>query len=238
MQNSCRIDCNECRAHPFSIFKHMLPGSMNTIEQSKVCQQYKKGEIIFHEGSLPRGLYCVLSGKIKVVQTGLDGKEQILHLVHDGHVMGHRALLANDTYSCTAIAIEDASVCFIPKRSFFELAAQHPEFALHIAQILAEELRKAELKITSTAQRPVKERLALALLDLSEKYGFMADHKTIDIDVKRLDLANLAGTTRETATRFLHELQEQAIVSLSGKRICIENFQALQLLTHMPVKNC
>lgn len=219
MKEEKNISCLNCKARIDSIFKNLSLDVMQKIDDIKTAQFYKKGELLFNEGAYPRGLYCVNAGKVKVVQAGLDGKEQIMHLINDGDVMGHRAILGEDQYSCSAVAMEDTHVCFIPKQQFYGMVESNSKLALNIAHLLADELKEAEQKITFTAQRPVKDRLAQAILFLKKNYGVEKDNATISIDVKRLDLANLAGTTRETATRFLHELQEQNTIELIGKKI-------------------
>lgn len=91
-----------------------------------------------------------------------------MHLIHDGNVMGHRAILSEDTYSGKAVAMEDSHVCFIPKIPFYEMAENISKLALKIAHTLADELKEAEQKITHTAQRPVKDRIAHCLLVLKK----------------------------------------------------------------------
>ncbi|MFN0203879.1 MAG: Crp/Fnr family transcriptional regulator [Bacteroidia bacterium] len=198
------------------------------LDVAKECKWIKRGELLFQEGSYPRGLYCVHSGKIKVFQMGTDSKEQIVHLVHDGDVMGYRAMLSDDVYSCSAAAMEDSQVCFIPKADFYQLLEKHPKLLLKITQLLAHKLKEAEQKITQMAHQPVKERLIQVLFSLIDNYGFKADKITIDLMIKREDIANLVGTTRETAIRLLYDLQTQKIVELDGKYIKILDEKALK----------
>ena len=215
------IACQLCKARSASIFNDLKPAELQALDAIKQCQFFKKGEFLFHEGAYPRGLYCVQSGKLKVTQTGMDGREQIVHLVNDGDMMGYRALLGDDLFSCSAVAMEDSHVCFVPKASFYTMVENNSKLALKIAQLLSADLREAERKITHTAQRPVKDRLAEALLDLKRNYGYAEDALTINVSITREDLANLAGTTRETATRLLYDFQEQQLIRLNGKKISL-----------------
>lgn len=216
-------NCSACKARFNSIFKELNGDALNEIDEAKSCKQYHKGEVIFNEGSFPRGLFCVQSGKIKLSQIGADGKEQIVHLAHDGDVMGYRAILGEDTYSCSALALEDSKVCFIPKIQFNNLVEHNSKLTLQIVHLLTDELKEAERKITNTAQQPVKNRIAQSLISLIKNYGFEQDQMTINVSIKREELANLAGTTRETATRLLYDLQEEKMVELAGKKIKILN---------------
>jgi CRP/FNR family transcriptional regulator len=197
------------------------------MDEMKTCHLYKKGEELFQIGRHPKGLFCVIKGKIKVYQKGMDGKEQIVHLISDGNIMGHRALFGEDTYSCSAIALEETQVCFLPKSKFFEMISNEGKLTFKIAQLLANELKAAEDIITSTAQQPVLERVAKMLLVLQKQYGFMEDQTTINIEMKREDFANIVGTTRETATRCLYQFKKEGLIDLIGKRIRIEDLQQL-----------
>lgn len=217
------IICSNCKSRCQSIFKDLGSNETSQIDEGKKVLFFKRGDELFSEGSYPKGLFCVKSGKIKVFQMGADGKEQILHLIHDGNVMGHRAIFSEDKYSCSAIAMEDSQVCFIPKSDFSAILENNPKLILNIAHLLSVELKEAEQKITQMAHQPVKDRVILVLFNLIDNYGFKDDDATINLIIKRDDIANLAGTTRETATRFLYELQDQAIIELVGKYIKIKN---------------
>lgn len=103
----------------------------------------------------------------------------------------------------------------------------NPELASRFMKRLATDLRHAEEKAVQMAQKTVRERVAKALLLLKEVYGYEDDNATLNIDLKREELAGLAGTVRETATRFLSEFTESQIISLSGKKIRILDLQKL-----------
>lgn len=232
MQIKKHSDCRACAARINSIFKELKDEELQRLEENKSCNHYHKGEVIFNEGAYPRGLFCVQSGKVKLSQMGADGKEQIVHLANDGDIMGYRAILGEDTYSCSAMALEDSKVCFIPKAQFNELIENNSKLTLQIVHLLSDELKEAERKITNTAQQPVKNRIAQSLISLIKNYGFEQDNITINVSIKREELANLAGTTRETATRLLYEMQEQKLIELVGKKIRILNQVLLKNLAN------
>lgn len=227
MQNLHDINCHNCKKNAKSIFCTLKADELEIVNQVKRCRVYQRGEIIFEEGAGPKGIYCIESGKVKVSQLGLDGKDQILHLAKDGDVMGYRATLSGDLFSCSAIAIEKSNICFVPKDVFINLVGSNSKLALKIIHLFSSELKKIETNLTKITQRPVKERIAQSLLLLKNKYGLEADGSTINITVKREEIANLAGTTRETATRVLYHFQDEKIIELIGKKIKILNLQLL-----------
>lgn len=188
---------------------------------------FRKGQVIFGEGAHPLGLYCVNNGKIKLSHRGEDGKEQIVRLSKEGDVLGYRALLTNERYNATAIALDDTEICFIPRDTFFNVLKNNPDLSFEIIKMLSTELRKAEDRITDLAQKPVRERMAEGLLFLKETYGFEADGSTINIILSREDIANLVGTATETAIRLLSEFKNDKIVEFIGKKIRILDYERL-----------
>ena len=226
---SCEFtpNCTQCTQESKRIFCALKGEELELLNASKRCQVFEKGEIIFHEAGAPKGIYCIQKGKVKVSQLGLDGKDQILHLATDGDVMGYRATLSGDLYSCSATALEQSHVCFIPKEVFTSLVANNSKLALEIIHLFSQELKKIETNLTKITQRPVKERIAQSLLLLKNKYGVEANESTINITITREEIANMAGTTRETATRALYHLQDNKTIELLGKKIKILNFKVL-----------
>lgn len=227
MSNEIHKNCTNCVQGSKSIFCALKTEELELINQAKRCQVFEKGETIFQEAAAPKGIFCIEKGKVKVSQLGIDGKDQILHLAKDGDVMGYRATLSGDIYSCSATAIEQSHICFIPKDIFISLVEKNSKLALQIIHLFSKELKKIETNLTKITQRPVKERIAQSLLLLKNKYGVEADEATINITIKREEIANMAGTTRETATRVLYHLQENNVIELLGKKIKIINFKIL-----------
>ena len=141
--------------------------------------------------------------------------------------MGYRALLSGDKYSASAVVMEDSGICFIPKELFMGILQKDGILSMEIMKLLSDDLRKAETSITHLAQKPVRERLAEALLFIKETYGFEEDGKTIDLKITREELANIVGTATETTIRLLSELKNENVLQLEGKKIAILNLAKL-----------
>ena len=227
MLDQTHINCQNCKQSSKNIFCALNGDELNRIDQSKRCQVFEKGELIFSEADEPKGIYCIEKGKAKLVQLGPDGKDQILHFANEGDVMGYRATLSGDLFSCSAVAIEKSNICFIPKDIFISAVGNNSKLALEIIHLFSEELKKIESNLTKITQGPVKERIAQSLLLLKNKYGFDSDQATINITIKREELANMAGTTRETATRILYSFQEEKLIQLIGKKIKIVDLKGV-----------
>lgn len=233
MNRTEQVSCMQCNSRLKSIFNESGSIDMAEMNSSKTCQYFKKGETIFEEGAYPHGLYCINSGKIKVTQNGADGREHIVHLSKDGDVMGYRAVLSGDKYSCSAVALENSSVCFIPTKVFIAMVEKDPKLAFKIIHLFSNELKTAERSITDIAQKSVKERLAQGLLLLKESYGYESDNATLNIVLTREDIANIVGTARETVIRLLFDMDKEKVLELNGKKIKILDYSKLLRLANI-----
>ena len=222
-----RPDCNHCAKRFSNVFCQAKYDTMSEINSEKECTLYKKGEYIFKEGARPHGIFCVNHGKIKLVKTGDDGRDHIVRLVKPGDPLGYRSLLSGDRYTSSAVALEDSGVCFIPKEMFMALMQKDSDLTMEMIKLLSNDLKKAEVTLTHLAQKPVRERMAEAILFIKETYGFETDGKTIDAQFSREDLANIVGTATETAIRLLSEFNKDEIIHLHGKKIQIINLPKL-----------
>lgn len=225
--------CETCQSRIGSVFCHLSDEELINLSIQKNCSYYQKGQQIFNEGNSPSGLYCVNKGKIKLSQSGSEGKEQIIRLAKDGDILGYRSLISGETYSASAIALEDSKVCLIPKTMFFELIQSNSDITTKIMKLLASDLKDAENKITNLAQKPVIERLAEALLMLKEYYGYQKDESSLNLTITREEIANIVGTATETAIRILSELKREGIIDLEGKKIKILKNDALIKLANL-----
>ena len=219
--------CENCSNRMRSVFCDLHGNELESLNESKGCGDYKKGQIIFNAGAYPHGLYCVNEGKIKIYRVGDEGKEQIIRLAKGGDILGYRALLSGDKYSSTAMAIDDCKICFIPQSSFLKLLEGNGMLSMQLMKLLSNDLKEAEHRITDLAQKPVRERVAEALLYLKHTYGYEQDGVTIDVTLSREDIANIVGTATETTIRLLSELKHDQVIGLNGKHISILDHKQL-----------
>jgi CRP/FNR family transcriptional regulator len=225
--------CDECRSRVKSIFCDLSDDQLNELSIEKSCSVYKKGQIIFSEGNRPAGLYCINSGRVKVYQTGEDGREQILRLAKEGDIIGYRALIGGDVYSASATALEDSVICFVPRIKFFELLRVNSELSNRLLKLLSHDLKEAEHRLVGLAQKPVRERMAETLLTLKQFYGTQEDGQTINATLTREEIANFAGTVTETAIRVLSDFKNEKLITLSGRKIKILDTKGLLRAAHI-----
>jgi CRP/FNR family transcriptional regulator len=216
-----------------NFFDGISPDEIRTLNEYSNLITMSKGEVIFKEGETPTGLYSIVKGKIKVYRTGAEGKEQIVRLSNKGDLVGYRAMIGDDEYRNGAACLEETRLCFIPKDIVMRVVDNNTILHKRIIHLLSEDLRFAEQKIKELAQKPVRERVADALLQLKDKYGYEKDESTINISMSREELANLVGTATETLIRILSDFKKDRIIDLEHRKIKILSLTNLEKTAHL-----
>lgn len=183
----------------------------------------KKHKILFKEGSYPDGVYRLSKGKMKVYQLTPAGKFQIVYIYTKGDFFGFRPLLSNTKNPVSVEALEDSQLIFYPKEHFLKFLTESPTLMQNLLVCLSYEFNVWVNRMAAFSHKSVKERVALALLILNEKFKKLETEKIATIDIGREDLANFSGTTTETCVRILTQLKEEKLIKTVGRKIKINN---------------
>ena len=207
--------CENCPEHSEPMFGSFCSEQVIGVGAVKMCSFYKKNEPLFLEGTKPRGVFFISTGKVKVFALGEQGKEQIIQIPVEWDLVGFRAMFNEELYKVSATALEDCNICFIGKEDFLQLVDENEPLKNGIMKALAAELAERATFVTKMAQKTVRERLAYSLLILEKVY------KGGPINLSREDLANFVGTATETVIRLLKEYKLQNLVKTKGRKIVI-----------------
>lgn len=191
-------------------------------------QRYGKGEIIFREGTVPSGIFFVKKGKVKKYQVDPTGKEQIIYVANTDELIGYHAILAEERYPDSAATLEESIIAFIPKEDFLAVLDRSSVLPRKLLKALSHEFTVLTNSISVFAHRSVKERLAITLIVLREKFkAETLPGEEIVINLSRSDLANMVGTGNENIVRFLTELKAAGILDSQGRKIWITDIKQL-----------
>ena len=218
--------CQQCKGRKASLFHFCFLNEIEDIDNAKSCSTYKRGQIIFQESTNPVGLYCVNSGKIKLYKHAPDGKEQIVRIAKPGDFLGYCSLIANRPYAVSASALEDSVLCLVPKQSITNVMSENRGFSDAMIKLLCSTIDENFTKMADLAYKPVRGRLAEALLFLNQFYKDDVNEEGI-ISITRDDLASFVGTVKETAIRVLKEFKEEGLVETDKSKIIIKKPQGL-----------
>jgi CRP/FNR family transcriptional regulator len=222
--------CADCATRISSCFSVLNDDDVRLLDITKETTIFSKGQNIFYSGRTPTGVYCLFNGKVKMSRTGADGKEQIVRFVLPGKLLGIRAFLSNCTYSSTATVLEESTICYIPKELFEYFQSKYPSITTCMLYTLSQMLQRAEEKMTSIAQKNVRERLAETLIELHNIFSFgnCGNNGINPITLKRDDIANIVGTATETVVRLLHSFKDEGIIVVEGRKIFVMDVAQLK----------
>jgi len=222
----------ETNLNGFQLFMKLKEEEFNRLNYEKTCSLYKKGTIIYREGSRLTGFFCVTKGIVKIYKTGIDGKEQIIRFAKKGEIIAYRSLLSQESACTTAKVIDEAVLCHIPYQTLLFLIESNWKFSHHMLQIVCGELRQANDYITDIAQKTVRERLAEVLLLLKENFE-LDNQNTLQISLTREELANMVGTATESVIRLLSEFKHDKLIELQGRKIKFLDITKLQRVANI-----
>jgi CRP-like cAMP-binding protein len=207
-----------------SVLAELPQEELHLLMSHKLDQVYRKGEIIFREGAYPTGIFYISEGKVKKYKVDKDGKEQIIYVANTGELIGYHALLSEDRYPDSAAAIEESTIAFIPREDFLEVLEQSSVLNRRLLKTLSHEFAVLANSLTLFAQKSVRERLALQLIVLREKYKVNFEPgMPVPINMSRDDLASLVGTAKENVVRILTEFKEAGILETKGRKIIVQD---------------
>ncbi|HET9434316.1 MAG TPA: Crp/Fnr family transcriptional regulator [Chitinophagaceae bacterium] len=216
-----------------SILTELPSDDFELLTANKTQQFYKKGETIFREGGYPSGIFYITEGKVKKYKLDKDGREQIIYVANTGELLGYHAILSEDRYPDSAAALEESKIAFIPREDFLETLLQSEVLSRRLLKTLSHEFAVLANSLTMFAQKSVRERLALQLIVIREKYkvNFKAG-MPVEINMSRDDLASLVGTARENVVRVLSEFKEDGILETKGRTIIVHDVNKLISITN------
>ena len=211
-----------------SILTDLPQADLELLLYHKTQKKYKKGEIIFREAAYPDGIFYITDGKVKKYKVDEEGKEQIIYVANSGELMGYHAILSEDRFPDSAAALEESKIAFIPKKDFLDTLRQSDILNRKLLKTLSHEFAVLANSLTLFSRKSARERLALQLIVLREKYKVnFKPGMPVEINMGRDDLASLVGTARENVVRILSEFKEAGILTAKGRKITVTDVSKL-----------
>ena len=210
------------------IFSELDDDTLVKLSQLGTLKSFDKDSIILSEQDAGSALFVMVSGKVKVARVSNDdkNKEVILSLLNPSDFFGEMALLDGLARSATVTSIEDSKVFIIQRNDFLNLIQEHPEVSIALLQELTQRLRAAGIKIKALSLKDAEGKVATVLLQLADDMGRI---KQGVVEIEKLpyqhELANMAGTSRETISRTLHSFAKKGLVELEGTKLRIISYE-------------
>ena len=206
-------------------FSGLSESQLEKIERLVVNRTVQKGGFIFFQGDEGDGFYIVISGLVKIFKSSTEGKEHIMRIVGPGEPFGQVAVYAGRTFPAGARAIAESHLLFLPRVKFVEVITQNPSLALNMLSVLSMRLREFAVHVENLALKEVPGRLAAYLVHLVDE-----EKNSISLNIAKVQLSSLLGTTPETLSRILSQMAERGLIEVKRRNIKILDRTGLESL--------
>jgi CRP/FNR family transcriptional regulator len=221
MQTVTYQNCVACQTRYETLRAHTTAEELTRLTAVKSCTWFRKGEVIFEEGRQPRRLFCIQSGKLKLVRKSIIGVDQILQFVGPGDVFGYRSILGMEPLHSRAIALENCRVCTIPAAVVAEAVIHNPSLALRIMRMFSLDAKRDDESSNRVPTDFDAQRVALALLVMFQHNGLNSEWNNFSLHISLQELASLSATSLESTNRVLHEFQDCGLMHFRDNQIRI-----------------
>jgi CRP/FNR family transcriptional regulator, cyclic AMP receptor protein len=207
------------------IFSDLSPSDLNKIAERMVLRVFTKGQMILLEDDLGQTFFVIAGGSVKITRLSDDGREVILAMLGESDFFGEMSLLDGAGRSANVVALEPSEVLTLARNDFLEILQDYPKISISLLEELTQRIRKSDQQIESLSLSDVEQRIGITLIRLAEELGTI---KRGSVKIKNLpyqqDIANMAGTSRETVSRTFKLLEEKGLVTREGRKLTIYNF--------------
>lgn len=207
-----------------TLFAALDEAEVSSLASRCAIRPYPQGEILFSEGEQCKGLYIVVSGRVRVFKTAPNGREQVLTVEGPGSSVAELPVFDGGNYPASGSAIEKTSILFISRADLRAICLEKPEVSLKMLQVVGQRLRRLvgiieELSFTTVRHRLISWLLRQADIEGRTEFHLKASHQ---------ELAAQIGTVRELVSRNLARLQAQGLIEVNGKQITILDREGLE----------
>jgi len=223
--------CAECNCSRPGFFCGFSASALNLLDQVSHHSILPGGAILFVEGQMPRGMFVLCSGRVKLSTSSREGKVLIFKTAEAGEVLGLSAAIAGSTYEMTAETATPCQLDFVDRKSLMKLLESESEVGLHAAQWLSREFQAAYRDIHDLVlARSSAGKLARLLLSCSRESTAETNEVRLHSIMTHEEMAQRIGASRETVTRLLSDLRRKHLIRSDGAMLVIRDRIALETL--------
>jgi CRP-like cAMP-binding protein len=213
-----------------ALFGCLTEKQLAEIAQRAVDLHFRKDEMLFLSGEQVKGLFVVVSGKIRVFQHNIEGREQVVHVDAAGAVIGEVAVFDDGPYPASAISEVDADVLFIDKRDMQQFCVKYPSLALKALRLMALRVRGHAQLVRALSFYDVGHRLA-SFLVTEAKHADSPENVQIALQLllSNHEIASRIGSVRDVVSRAFAKLKQDGLIAMRGRTLIIPDMEALKL---------
>ena len=217
-----------------SIFSSLDGTELDALLEVTTTKRVDAKEVLCRKGDPGNQLYGVLSGRLKVMAHGKDGRELVFGVMSRRDEIGEIALVDSEPRSATVVALERSELLTLHRRELLPFLERHPTVAIRLAAVLASRVRRLTQQAEDSIFLPLPARMAKTLQTLAAHYGAeLAEGDPVDIRLAQQDLADMVGTTRESVNKQLRAWEDEGIVELRRSRMILLDRDSLEAISDL-----
>ncbi len=210
------------------VFSTLVQDDLRRIAQFAVPRELAPGEVVFREGDASDTCYIVQRGRARAVRTHSDGRTLTLATFGPGDIFGELALFEDERRSATVEAIEQTAAVAVLGPDMRRLISEHAEISSRLVIALGRRLRETNERLQRQSFSTVQSRVAVVLSQLVDQELSDGERRDVLVTATQADLAQLAGSSRESASRFLAVLERAGVISQGRGRLTVHDPEALK----------
>jgi CRP/FNR family cyclic AMP-dependent transcriptional regulator len=211
------------------VFSTLVQSDLERIAELVVPRRFEPGQVVFREGDASDTCYVVREGHARAVREHGDGRTITLATFGPGDIFGELAMFEDELRSATVEAIEPTDVVAVLGPDMRRLMIEHPGISTRLVIALAKRLRETNERLSRQSFQTVQSRVAVVLSELvTQARAENSADGDVEVTATQADLAQLAGSSRESASRFLAVLERAGVISQGRGRLVVHDPEALQ----------
>jgi len=224
--------CQECGGRQTCLLlSRLAPQEIEATRGTRHIRTYQARQILYHEGMPALGIHHLCSGRVKLSRGDHNGRTQILRIVGPGEICGEEALMQGVPYTNTAEALDTCQSAFMRREAFLDFLQNRDHVLLPFLQHICQVLIETQIRLTHMALSDARTRLVAQLLELADRYGQSGSKGvTLQLALRRGEVAALVGLSPETVIRLLSQLQREGLVDVRGRHLTIKALERLRAL--------
>lgn len=197
------------------------------VDNSNITR-FEKKDTVFRQGTRTSHIMIIVSGLVKITKEGRNNRLIILRLASQGEYIGLLSVLGNQIHQYSALAVEETEICFVDINVFKNIILENGKFGLQLLQIISKEGLFIFERLMSQTQKQLPGRIADVILYFSQE---IYHNQKFSFPLTRRELAQLAGTTKESFIRTLTEFRNDRIIELNGSEVKIISLDIIHALS-------
>ena len=211
------------------LFSELEDDDLLAISKVAVRQSFRKDNMVLIEEEVGSTMFIILDGRVKISRISDEGREVILSIMSEGDFFGEMSILDGQARSANVVTLDDSTILIIHREDFLQMMHDFPQIAINLLKELAHRLRRSDSQIKSLSLQNATGKVASTLLRIADDSGKI---HLGQVEISKLppqqDLANMAGTSRETISRVLKSLSEKGYLRKQGNKLIILDYESFR----------